>query len=278
VGQPILVRYGRVKLAEEIAERLGVDLVIHLIGERPGGDARAACSLSAYLVYRLPEGPVRARAAAFSENPAIGFESTVISNIYPEGLPPLEAGAVIAERALSILEHEAAGNRLEAELQGGASGSLASASQFGVSVEGGASMNPKLQTPTEFLTALGEAASGLLFPSESDYPLTPYRWVGDGDTEPTPEALLQAEGRPADTHVETRTVEELFGPLIEAREGWNEEERAEAERYRAIVLLLEAGLRELRVLRVGKIDIDVYVLGQHASGEWLGYKTRVVET
>jgi ethanolamine ammonia-lyase large subunit len=119
MGPPILARYGRVKLAEAIADRLGVELVIHLIGERPGGDARSACSLSAYLVYRLPDGPVKARAAAFSNNPSIRFESTVISNIYPEGLPPIEAGSVIAERALSILSHNAAGNRLEALLKGG---------------------------------------------------------------------------------------------------------------------------------------------------------------
>jgi ethanolamine ammonia-lyase large subunit len=120
MGKPILACSGRVKLAEEIADKLGVELVIHLIGERPGGDARAACSLSAYLVYRLSDGPIKARAAAFSKNPDIRFETTVISNIYPEGLPPIEAGSVVAERALSILSREAAGNRLEALLKGGA--------------------------------------------------------------------------------------------------------------------------------------------------------------
>jgi ethanolamine ammonia-lyase large subunit len=114
-----LVRYGRVKLSEAIADRLGVELVIHLIGERPGGDARSACSLSAYFVYRLADGPVQARAAAFSHNPSIRFESSVISNIYPEGMPPIEAGAVIAERALAILSHKAAGNRLEILLRTG---------------------------------------------------------------------------------------------------------------------------------------------------------------
>jgi hypothetical protein len=35
-------------------------------------------------------------------------------------MPPLEAGAVIAERAASILTAEAAGNRLLALLKGGA--------------------------------------------------------------------------------------------------------------------------------------------------------------
>jgi ethanolamine ammonia-lyase large subunit len=113
MGDPLLVRYGRVKLAEPIAEKLETDLVVYLIGERPGGDALASRSLSAYLVYRLPGPSAQMEAAQFSGNPEIRFEYTVISNIYSGGLPPAEAGAVIVEKACEILEHRAAGNRLE---------------------------------------------------------------------------------------------------------------------------------------------------------------------
>lgn len=113
-GQPLLARYGRVKLAEPVAERLGARVVIHLLGERPGGDALASRSLSAYLLHRLEEGAPRGEAAAFSGNAEMRFEYTIISNIYGGGLPPLEAGAVILEKVLQILEHRAAGNRLEA--------------------------------------------------------------------------------------------------------------------------------------------------------------------
>lgn len=111
VGQPLLARYGRVKLAEEVADRLDADLVIHLIGERPGGDAQASRSLSAYLAYRRPK-----------EGRATGdlgtrFEYTVISNIYSAGTPPPEAAALILEKCAEILEFRAAGNRLEALLK-----------------------------------------------------------------------------------------------------------------------------------------------------------------
>lgn len=112
-GQPIAVRYGRVKLAEQIAELLEPDLVVFLLGERPGGDAMASRSLSAYLVYRL-SGFALIEAARFSGNPAIRFEYTVISNIYSGGLPPVEAGAVILEKIFQILSNQAAGNRLAA--------------------------------------------------------------------------------------------------------------------------------------------------------------------
>ena len=116
-GVPILARYGRVKLAEQIAQRLQAELVVYLIGERPGGDALASRSLSAYLVYRLSDPAALRQAAAFSGNPAIGFEYTVISNIYAGGLPPAEAAAVILEKLAEILHHKAAGNRLEALLR-----------------------------------------------------------------------------------------------------------------------------------------------------------------
>src|SRR5215813_483461 len=42
VGVPMLAVYGRVKLAEPIAEALGANLIVYLIGERPGGDALAS--------------------------------------------------------------------------------------------------------------------------------------------------------------------------------------------------------------------------------------------
>lgn len=113
-GEPLLARYGRVKLAEEVAERLGAELVVHLIGERPGGDALASRSLSAYLVYRLAAPAAQQAAARFSGNAAIRFEYSVISNIYSAGLPAVEAAGVIVEKCVQILTHQAAGNRLEA--------------------------------------------------------------------------------------------------------------------------------------------------------------------
>ena len=115
-GKPILARFGRVKLAEHVAELVQCDLVICLIGERPGGDALASRSLSAYLAYRLPDAGTREIAAKFSGNPEISYEYTVFSNIYSGGLPPIEAGGVIVEKVAQILGRKAAGNRLESLL------------------------------------------------------------------------------------------------------------------------------------------------------------------
>ena len=125
---------------------------------------------------------------------------------------------------------------------------------------------------------LSQATSGLLFPSESDAPITPYHFPGPQGAEPTPEALLSVEHLPGDTPVETITVADLFDPFQHAAEGASDEDQAEAARYGALVELLGHELKALRVYRVGKVDIDVYVLGHDAAGSWLGLKTHVVET
>ncbi len=113
MGQHILVHYGRVKLTEHIGDALHCQLIIMLIGERPGGDALSSRSMSAYLVYRLNDAEVRRQAIEYSGNKGIHYEYTLISNIYMGGLPALEAGSVVAEKAVQIITHKAAGNRLE---------------------------------------------------------------------------------------------------------------------------------------------------------------------
>jgi ethanolamine ammonia-lyase large subunit len=116
LGQHIVAPYGRVKLAESIGDALQAKLVINLIGERPGGDALASRSMSAYLAYRLSDPDMQKQAALFSGNPDIRYEFSLISNIYVAGLPPVEAGSVVAEKAVEILNSKAAGNRLESIL------------------------------------------------------------------------------------------------------------------------------------------------------------------
>lgn len=136
----------------------------------------------------------------------------------------------------------------------------------------------KSKPATSLPDALGKATLGLLFPSESDAPLTPYTFPGSTGTEPTPAALLEAEHLPTDAPVETTTVADLFDPFAEAAADASAEDRAEAKRYRALIDLLTKRLTDLRVYRVGHVDIDVYILGKDPSGAWLGLKTHVVET
>ena len=73
--------------------------------------------MSAYFAYRLADEITQKSAANFSGNSAIQYEYSVLSNIYAGGLPPIEAGSLIAEKVFEILKFKAAGNRLESMLQ-----------------------------------------------------------------------------------------------------------------------------------------------------------------
>jgi ethanolamine ammonia-lyase small subunit len=95
VGTPFFVRYGRVKIEDQIGEILGAKVVILLVGERPGlGQSE---SLSCYAVY--------------SPHVATTVEAdrTCISNIHQGGTPPVEAAAVIVDLAKRMLEQKASG-------------------------------------------------------------------------------------------------------------------------------------------------------------------------
>jgi ethanolamine ammonia-lyase small subunit len=98
VGTPFFVRYGRVKLEDQIGELLGAKVVILLIGERPGlGQSE---SMSCYMVY----SPTLAK--------TVESDRTCISNIHRSGTPPVEAAAVIVDLAKQMLQKQTSGINL----------------------------------------------------------------------------------------------------------------------------------------------------------------------
>ena len=130
-------------------------------------------------------------------------------------------------------------------------------------------------TDEQLLTELREATRGLTFMSESDYPFEVFNW---GAAEPTEEFLRGLTGEAADAPVETTTTAAFFRVAASEAEWKNAEQLETARRFRSLVKLLEGNLTDLKVFRVGSINIPVYIAGRGASGNWLGVSTRVVET
>lgn len=93
-GTPFYIEKGRVAVMDDVGEVLQPDVVVLLIGERPG--LVSAESLSAYLCYRPRIGTIEA-------------DRMVISNIHKGGIPPVEAGAYIGTVIQKILKYEASG-------------------------------------------------------------------------------------------------------------------------------------------------------------------------
>lgn len=94
VGAPFFVKYGRVWVQDHVAALVNADVIISLIGERPG--LGTAESLSAYMIYRPDALTVEA-------------DRTVVSNIHKGGISPAEAGAHLADVVKQILAAKASG-------------------------------------------------------------------------------------------------------------------------------------------------------------------------
>ncbi len=97
VGTPLFVKNGRVWVQDHVASIVNCEVVISLIGERPG--LGTAESLSAYMIYRPDEKTVEA-------------DRTVISNIHKGGIPPAEAGAHLTDVIKQVLAAKASGVKL----------------------------------------------------------------------------------------------------------------------------------------------------------------------
>jgi hypothetical protein len=126
------------------------------------------------------------------------------------------------------------------------------------------------------LAELAAAAEGLLVPSESDHPFTPFRWEGAGPL--TPAALLAHLGLPPETPVEVRTLESFFAPLSQPADWMDDSERATIARFAALRDHIAATLTGAAVYYVGETKITVIIAGQDPAGRSVGLQTTLIET
>lgn len=97
MGTPFFVKYGRVAVMDDIGEVLKPEVVIELVGERPG--LVTARSMSAYMCYKPNKDTIES-------------DRMLVSNIHDGGLPPAEAGAHVASIVKRIFDAKASGVKL----------------------------------------------------------------------------------------------------------------------------------------------------------------------
>ena len=134
-----------------------------------------------------------------------------------------------------------------------------------------------MKSDGQVLSELARAAEGLWYMSESDYPLEVFAW--DASAEVTPEYLRRAAGADADAGVEAREAPDFFDPARFVQQGPGGAALAGAAKAETLRRLLIEHLEGLRVYRVGRVNIPVFIVGRsRRTGSWVGLSTRVVET
>ncbi|MEO0801848.1 MAG: nuclease A inhibitor family protein [Cyanobacteria bacterium J06642_2] len=129
---------------------------------------------------------------------------------------------------------------------------------------------------SETVERLQTATAGLLWTSEADYPFEVFEWT-DG-TELDRDALLNFLALPPDTQVECMEVDRFFEKAMRDRDWYDEVESARAQKFRDLVAMLHQTLSQIRVFRLGTVEIDVYIVGRSAQETWAGLHTHIVET
>lgn len=126
--------------------------------------------------------------------------------------------------------------------------------------------------------ALAAAAAGLLFISESDYPLEPVVVASPGSPGPVAAALLQYLGLPPETPVQEQSLAYFLRNHTRQDPGFSLEKLERARQFNHLQQVLEQELRDIKVYRVGQIQVQAFVLGRDARGQLSGLKTTLIET
>ena len=123
---------------------------------------------------------------------------------------------------------------------------------------------------------LEAATEGLLFTSESDYPLTVRYWAQPGGR-PDAERVAELTGN-AGKVVEEKSLAALLEGATTAQPWHSPEELESVRRYQQLERLLRKKLRFIRVFRYGTIEIHTVVVGVTRNGSWAGFSTVQIET
>ncbi len=121
-----------------------------------------------------------------------------------------------------------------------------------------------------------ETTADLYYISETDALILPF--VGQPAQSVSREAILEQTENAPDSPVEERTFTEFFARLIEIQDWFGDEEIKTAENFLLLKKLLENNLRDLKVYKIGKVQIDIYVVGLDAKNILTGIKTKAIET
>lgn len=103
-------------------------------------------------------------------------------------------------------------------------------------------------------------------------------YVSEGDApfvyvEPT-----ELELHPAGVRVEEVSLERFFAGHIQESDPSDPVAQAQVERFRALQQTLRESLRDVRVIRVGEVEIRCYIVGRTASGSLAGLATTAWES
>jgi len=124
--------------------------------------------------------------------------------------------------------------------------------------------------------ALDSLTKNLFYISETDAEIVPFTFRKAESV--TAAEILYQSGHKADDGVETLDAEAFFSRLTAVKDWFGPRENERAERFAVLKTEMENQLRDLKVFKIGKVQIDIYVVGLDGEGRLAGVRTKAVET
>jgi hypothetical protein len=124
---------------------------------------------------------------------------------------------------------------------------------------------------------IAAAVTDLNWPSETDAPSEVTAWTGLSTSKLSAQQVLEQAHLAPDTAVATVDLNTFFEPT--QPQPWHSaEEQAITEQFQALQALLQQTLADIQVFRCGEIEIEIYIVGRNAQGDWIVLHTTAVET
>jgi hypothetical protein len=113
--------------------------------------------------------------------------------------------------------------------------------------------------------------------SEADYPFALFSSQDRVDSF-TPQTIRKITGHPPEIPVEEVNSDTFFQGLTQEQEWYGQAEHQTVAQYKSLFKILKENLHGLKVYKLGKIQVDIYIVGTLETGEVLGVSTKAVET
>ena len=126
-----------------------------------------------------------------------------------------------------------------------------------------------------FKRDLKAACRRLTFISETDADVIPF--AAEKPTAHSLDSYIAALGV-ASKEIEERDFDNFFDRLTSEKDWHGPNEKARTKHWSILREVLEKYLDHLRVIRVGMIHLDIYVVGVDPSGRLAGVQTKAIET
>lgn len=137
-------------------------------------------------------------------------------------------------------------------------------------------MSKEKKSASSLAKRIKKITGNLYYISETDAEILPFK--GEKAEAANKETLLAQICADRDAPVEERNFEDFFSPLTEIQDWFGAEEKKSARKFLELKDLLQKELKDMKVFKVGNIELDVYVVGLDSENILSGIKTQAVET